>query len=315
MIKSIADEFIKRGEKCIGIHESFADDDKHPDIRKSVPNPDNHDSKYWIHQYKLLEGIDDPRFQILVIIEPLKSARAVVQQVGRVIRNPNRASSSVAHVLDFTGKKQEALWKGFRSYDDRLREKGLEGIKYATGEGLIDQFLKVQPWSAYLDGRFRQPFSFDDVNPYTDIQIPLEVNLLEKSNNFSIDKLCNIRANELKMNDAKYKIYGQNKSQIIYLYLIQKASPILKQNCFIECKLGITVVIDLDKFVAMYDSRGWIPRKEKLIGILKPLPPDKLRKLFLHKGKGKLTSITLQNSNLGITAIRTKSFELMSRVV
>lgn len=37
--------------------------------KENVPNIENEQAVFWIHQFKLLEGIDDYRFQVLAIYE------------------------------------------------------------------------------------------------------------------------------------------------------------------------------------------------------------------------------------------------------
>jgi hypothetical protein len=46
---------------------------------RKVPNPDNVDATFWLHQFKLLEGIDDARFQLIALYSELRSMRAFVQ--------------------------------------------------------------------------------------------------------------------------------------------------------------------------------------------------------------------------------------------
>jgi superfamily II DNA or RNA helicase len=42
--------------------------------------------RYWLHQTKLLEGVDDPSFVAVAIYDVFGNARQLVQQIGRVLR-------------------------------------------------------------------------------------------------------------------------------------------------------------------------------------------------------------------------------------
>ena len=311
-IMDIGTELVKQNITCIAIHERFKESDNISWALKNVPNPEKHDAQFWIHQFKLLEGIDDSRFQILALIEPLRNARALVQQVGRVIRNPKRSAKSKAIVFDYTNKHQKELWDGFLAYDKNLYDKGLEGIALATGKGLVEQFLKIQPWSAYFEGTFRKPFNFNDVDIHSDLRLPLEVNLIQTTDNFNLKRVYEYYSKQLSENDTKYQYYDMDKYTRVFLYISYRSSPLLKWSCFVECKLGVTVIHLINDLLAIYDSHGWLPVNNDDLSIKSFVSPNKLKKLLLGRGAGKLTQISLQNSNLGITAIRSRSFSAES---
>lgn len=76
-----------RGMSAIGIHERFAGSgDVH--LVDRVPAPQDNDARYWVHQNKLMEGIDDLTFRVVAFHDRLKNERSVVQQIGRVLRRP-----------------------------------------------------------------------------------------------------------------------------------------------------------------------------------------------------------------------------------
>jgi superfamily II DNA or RNA helicase len=91
-----------RGKTVLGIHDRFDNEEVEGKAHK-VPDPKKRTETFWVHQFKLLEGIDEPDFCFLAIYEPLKNARSLVQQVGRIIRNtqrhPSLHSSSVGLVM------------------------------------------------------------------------------------------------------------------------------------------------------------------------------------------------------------------------
>lgn len=69
------------GETAIGIHENFEESD---DFTATVPKRDAPGgARYWVHQNKLIEGIDDPNFKVVALFNSLRNGRAIVQQIGR----------------------------------------------------------------------------------------------------------------------------------------------------------------------------------------------------------------------------------------
>src|SRR6185503_8790095 len=76
--------------------------------------------KYLIHQYKLLEGIDEPRAGVLALYEDFTSARQLVQQIGRIIRNPiaPRSATEDAIVLLPPWSDAQDVWSSYKEYDN-----------------------------------------------------------------------------------------------------------------------------------------------------------------------------------------------------
>src|SRR5439155_1552690 len=71
----------------------------------------------WVHQHKLLEGVDGPSFRALAFYGVLGSARALVQQIGRVIRNPGRDAAENALMIDHSDGYLADMWQRFLEYD------------------------------------------------------------------------------------------------------------------------------------------------------------------------------------------------------
>ena len=58
------------------------------------------DAQFWLHQYKLMEGVDDPDFVAVAIYDLHTNGRQLVQQIGRVVRtSPGRVRRQTAWVL------------------------------------------------------------------------------------------------------------------------------------------------------------------------------------------------------------------------
>jgi hypothetical protein len=58
-------------------------------MRKAHPN-----ARFWLHQSKLIEGVDDPNFVAMALYDLMGNARQVIQQIGRMIRWKQRADKA-----------------------------------------------------------------------------------------------------------------------------------------------------------------------------------------------------------------------------
>lgn len=77
-IKSVVAAVLARGRTAIGIHETFGPADGKPYV-KQVPDPSIETGQFWVHQNKLIEGLDDPAFRLIAIFGQFSNARNLVQ--------------------------------------------------------------------------------------------------------------------------------------------------------------------------------------------------------------------------------------------
>ena len=302
-IRRIGQAFQNAGRACVLIHESFSDGDAaRPLERHAVPDPDTEHAVFWVHQFKLLEGIDDPRFQLLAIRKEFRNTRALVQQIGRVLRNPARTPGAVGHVLDHSQGRQEELWKDFRRFDDMVADNGMDVADF--GGRMLSAIRKAQPDVIYLDGRFRSAFALDEIDPEDELIIPATVNVFRKSAGFDRQALRSHLECDYKQQDRDVR-YVPSGGADVFLYLGFRNSPLLRSTSFIECRLGVTIVRECGEYVCCYDSGGGVPAI--LDDYTEPVPVDELRRLFRKADGSYLTAVSLHNSNLGVRAIRTRA--------
>lgn len=309
-IRHLANELQNHGRSVIGIHETFSNNGWE---RKYVPSIEDEPALFWIHQFKLLEGIDDYHFQVLAIYEKINNARSLVQQIGRIIRNPQRRQDQVGYVLDHWNGYHKKLWDGFLKYDALVNELGMEAFEIASGQGIIQKVISFQPKIYYIDGRFRSQFNFDDINPLNDIQLPLKTNLLVKLENFNIDAFINTIIEEYKDKDYVFHVYNMISDGVrLVLNVAQNSSEILVNHTFIEAQLNILLVCEFAEYVCVYDSSkaNHIGNKDNGVGI--SIDVKKLKRLFSQKSSTKLTTVSLYNSNLGSSSIRSRSITAVS---
>jgi hypothetical protein len=307
-IRQIASLLDHHSRTYVAIHERFSDAGGDARERRRVPDPDTETATFWIHQFKLLEGIDDRRFQFLALFQPLVSARALVQQIGRIIRNPDLQPSVKGYVLDHSpGGLHRELWEGFLKYDRAIDEGGSDALNLALGHGWASHLVAAMPGPAYLGRRFRVALDLDALQPSDDIALPLHVNLLYKLDDFDLDTCCDILVQEYVGQDRWVKAYKPDEATVLLVYLAFASSRYLRKASFFEPSLGITVIHELAEMIAFYDTHGYVPLNHDKAHIGKAIDASKLKKLFRQHGRSYLTRVSLQNTNLVTRAIRSRS--------
>lgn len=96
-ISAIASALKDRGQKVVAIHDTFSSSDDPDDFHEQqTPNPEESDAVFWVHQNKLIEGIDDPRFSLLAIYQPHRNARAFNENPEKF--EPRQVFDTIIHL-------------------------------------------------------------------------------------------------------------------------------------------------------------------------------------------------------------------------
>jgi superfamily II DNA or RNA helicase len=160
------------------LHEAFTSDAKRPWERRQPSDPEAPGAPaIWVHQHKLLEGVDGPSFRALAFYGVLGSARAFVQQIGRVIRNPSRDRVEKALLIDHSDGFIADMWRRFREYDASIDEKNLKlGL-----DDFAKSFEANLPPVVYADRQFRRRFGFNmtEADARRSLRLPLRCHLYE----------------------------------------------------------------------------------------------------------------------------------------
>jgi hypothetical protein len=141
------------------------------------------DAQFWLHQYKLMEGVDNPDFVAVAIYDLHTNGRQLVQQIGRVVRtSPGRIREQKAWILagDANAARIKATWGRYTSYEAYC---AAETRNIVTNEtALPDRLLKYMPDNQYIGGDFRE--RFDPASPLTvaDLQIPASTAIFKWAN-------------------------------------------------------------------------------------------------------------------------------------
>lgn len=154
LIKSILGRRLKdRPEKVLAVHDRFEKKDEAESNFHEVPRGNS--ATFWIHQFKLTEGLDDPDFCLIAFFQPFPNARGLVQQIGRVIRNPGLRSRQRAFVFSDPADGLKEQWNGYLNFEKSKRS-------IVGPEEIVDRFLESLPEYFYAGGRYRQAANFRD---------------------------------------------------------------------------------------------------------------------------------------------------------
>jgi superfamily II DNA or RNA helicase len=306
-VNAITTRLITVGQKAIGIHDLFEDIDDDA-LKHRVPRTESTDAVFWVHQNKLIEGIDDPRFAILAIYQPLTNARALVQQVGRIVRNPEQTEGAVARVLCRPDDLQKLYWDGYRAYEEHFEE----NPDLYENRRLFDLSINLQPPIQYFEGAFRKRFSIDSKSNHLSFRFPLTALIYEAGRGFSLDAAAEAIKKQWEQADVDVRPAKPFKPQAntwVYSYVTYRNSPILLEDALAEFSVGFTICRRVGKYIFFYDSQGRFP--EYLAENSSRVPAASLEKLFSGKG-ARVSQLSLRNSDLGLHSIRLRTIHAYS---
>jgi hypothetical protein len=225
---------------CRAFHERIEDEDfkNKPALKKLfvkiVPIAKKSNEEIWIHQNKLTEGLDDPRFCSILLTYSFTNDRKLVQQIGRVLRHseklkPNYESEEqFATIFYCSDYNFSEVWDNYLNF---------ERLTYlTTGEHYFDlvmKYIELHPAYEYFGKKFRkrlQPFTYleNDQNEKNDvlkvweeeawntILTPPSVLILKLKKNVNMDELVDATSTGLLLRDTV--ILGPSREQVPIIY-------------------------------------------------------------------------------------------------
>jgi Type III restriction enzyme, res subunit len=194
-VQSLYDAFCDRlkgrNDGVIAIHDRFADEG-HSGAQKLSEVPSNlrdRTERFLIHQYKLTEGIDDRSCAMLAIFENFSNERQLVQQIGRVTRNPAKIGErcAPAYVLARSGDGVSNMFERFRRFDQAcIDADGKPPLR--NDKAIVSEILKVMPNADYIAGKFRARTDLDDNEIDKDLRFPKSAIVYLIVKDFDLDK-------------------------------------------------------------------------------------------------------------------------------
>ncbi|MBO0590484.1 DEAD/DEAH box helicase family protein [Cellulophaga sp. E16_2] len=305
-ILKISNALDNLGETFISIHEQF-DQTKYTWGFKNIPAI-NSKSDIWIHQYKLLEGIDDPNFRMLATYNPIKNSRQLIQQIGRILRNVTRIKNQKAYIIDHEDSIHQKMWESYLEYDDTIDSQ----IGKTFGDSLKEA-LSSLPAIEYIDRAFRKNYlKKPTLKLLEDVFVPLSTNILQSNSLITSAKI-----------EKEIKLYHEDKGYSssfhridnftgLHLYISYTNSSILVNHFFFDIELNVCIHKIIGDKVLFYDSKGTSLNTYSSIFGVRPVKSSDLKKLISSRKESRLVNVSLQNSILGNNAITGHSYSAIS---
>lgn len=287
------------GAAAIGIHYDLPAHKKDY-FHNDVPVPEDEEAIFWIHQYMLIEGLDDERFSLLGMYNSFSNARSLVQQIGRIIRNPDKDNDHEAIVFAHSTSNEKSFWEGYLKFEETADESKI-GVR-----NLPIEFLGDQPPVRYIDQNFRYKFNPDAENVHKQFLYPRRANVFqwEVERTWDPEGLAKEVADELEQGDRYvHRAYHIDDESFFIVYTSIKNSPVLLDSYFIELDLGFVICVLEKDYIFYYDSQNYIPESIRVVG--KKINPETFK--YLVEEGSRTTSINLKNTDLSERAPRRQS--------
>jgi superfamily II DNA or RNA helicase len=252
------------GDDVLTIHHAIERNEpskrRYNSVKAAQSEPASVKVRYWLHQTKLLEGVDDSSFVAVAVYDVFVNARQLVQQIGRVLRSSDerRKTRQEAVVL----ASPEMLLRMRQSWSNYLEfeEYCAKNTRYlVTNEvALPERLLETMPDVQYIEGQFRPRFMRDGALSADEVRLPASAAVFRLDGVF--DKGA-VRSElvEAILNEDRFKpieISGLPDDVIGIAYYGWRTSPLLTRQFFPEWKLGVCIVVKSDNLVLAHDTEG-----------------------------------------------------------
>lgn len=305
-IGAVVGALVEEGRSAIGIHERHAPGSER--LLRRVPSPEQTDAQFWVHQNKLIEGIDDPRFKVLAFYDPLRNDRAVVQQIGRVLRNPGRARGAYALVIGTGERDPEETWGSYTNFDGQTVAESS-----ATMAELSERILDVQPEAFYYNGAYRTRVDLNADGVWQDFVFALRTRVFASAPGHDTPTLAQLAAACAdQWRDLERVVFRSQQPRpdtVIVPYITAENSPLLRRGTFIEPQFGFTVISRKHNLLFVYDTRGATPKI--VLERFRSATPPELSALF-PADSARLTSVALLNTDLGRASVRSRRMRALA---
>lgn len=299
------------GSSAVLIHDNVKRDDadklEFQSVNRALRAPESGPIEYWLHQWKLLEGVDDSTFAAIAIYTPFSASRATIQQIGRIIRVLDRAApgKEVATVFASADIQADARarFERYTRYEQHFAKDPKRALEQESNlPGLLLQ--SVAPYQ-YLAGDFRERVPLDDAfEPprYADFAVPLRTSIYRYSHTATLDDLTKACAEAMQLED-RYNVtilqpgIAEPGSVRLIHYLTCKNSELLIRHSLPIWGLGVMVLGRIGARVFILDTEGIVIDLDALG--LEPESAENLQRLIPANGKGIVSRVS-QASAIGL---------------
>lgn len=306
--------------QAVVIHDRAKKTQQNRDMFTSVASAlrSRADAQFWIHQNKLMEGIDDPSFVAVAIFDLMGNARQLVQQIGRATRY-SRGEDGVPQTgwilsTPANAERIRTAWQRYQGYEEYAARNTSHIV---TNEvTLPDRLLEYMAEYQYISGEFRGRFEFEQPLAAGDIQLPRTAAVLRTALPLPDIRVFATVIEEAIMDKDRFKITpieGMPDGSMGFSYYAWRNSPYLIDRFFSEWKLGIFLAVQQGEFVFMHDTEGLVVNMDRLS--LKRAGRSVMEKAFPEDEENpsrlsrmSFSSLDMSQHAIRAMALRTRSF-------
>lgn len=266
---------------------------------------------FWLHQTKLLEGIDDASFVAVAILDEFTNDRQLVQQIGRVLRSTDakREESQVATVVARNAEQFARLntsWEQYLAFEI-AGESSLATI--IPGEAYLpEKIVPAMPDQQYVDGRFRERLPVVGSLDRGDLLVPRRAAIFAIGPNFD-SGLAETETRESILARNRFVVHpvaGLPKNVWAWTFFTVGESPYLSRHFVTEWKFGLTLLVRVNDHLFVFDTDG-VPFDAAKVGVTR-LDRQILVRLFGPSSaaqKVRITKLAAASLEMADRAIRT----------
>jgi superfamily II DNA or RNA helicase len=154
-----------KGLGFVAVHETFSGNGR---FLKSIPDLRTRSERIFLHQFKLTEGVDEPRCSVLYLHKQFGNERQLVQQVGRCVRRayPRRSEPEpLALVVTPPDSTAKTSWEAYLEYDRVCEKAGKPPVFNVAEYGATIRTLGIPMQYAGQKFRFALPCGLDADRP------------------------------------------------------------------------------------------------------------------------------------------------------
>ncbi|WP_158918704.1 DEAD/DEAH box helicase [Caulobacter sp. S45] len=338
-LKTIQREFLRQtGERTVLIHDRIKGGEKENprDLRSpaleplkafrfaevylAAKDPDAQGARVWLHQWKLLEGIDDPAFVEIWLYDGFGAARQLIQQVGRAIRRPDLTDPSGARAIvrgssqrldrfeeaPSVGELTHRRWDAYLQFERYAEER--PDIAFSAETQLLPILKRASPRVQYVAGEFRGAHWLEQTPTMEAFVLPrrgVVCRLLDADpdddqpiDDAFLDRLQAQALEAVQLEDrfdiavVKPTAAGAPFDDVrMVRYLIWRNSPLLRAHQIPEWRLGVLIMVRAGRYVVMLDTEGNCLDYHRL-GLAAPEAVE-LRRLFAKAADGEANRVRI----------------------
>lgn len=266
---------------------------------------------FWLHQTKLLEGIDDPMFVAVAILDDFTNDRQLVQQIGRVLRSTDakRQQIQTATVVARNAEQLARLQTNWTQYlaFETAGEESLASI--IPGEAYLpEKIVPAMPDQQYVDGSFRERLPVTGPLHRDDLLVPRRAAIFAIGPGFDAT---------IAETETREGILARNRFLVHpvvdlpegvwgWTFFTVDESPYLSRHFVTEWQFGVTLMVRINDRLFVFDTDG-VPFDASKIGVTR-LDRQILVRLFgpsSNDRKVRITKLAAASLEMADRAIRT----------